>query len=156
MYWMYGLFKPDLILELGIKELKEKGFRGERLKLITLDPCLPSRQRLLDSMYQNDGLSLIDGIAIFSSIGMLFGVIYGSLMTIGSIAMGLIALIIGGLIGYIVDKRINKKRKVKYGNPSGEVIISVLCENEQQGDMVKNIYKEYRAVAIGFSPEYIK
>lgn len=148
MYWIYGLFQPSLTLELGIKKLQQKGFSGDKLKLITLEPTLPTKQRLFDSMYQTDGASLVDGIAMASSVGMLLGVIYGSLSSIGSIAMGLIGLFAGGFLGFFVDMLISKRRDVKASKASGEIIISVLCQNEDQQELVKSIFKEFRAVAI--------
>ena len=148
MYWIYGLFQPSLSLELGVKKLQQKGFSGDKLKLITLEPTLPTKQKVLDSMYKTDGLSLVDGIAILASIGMLMGVIYGSLSSIGSIAMGLIGLFAGGFLGFLVDSLISKRRDVNTTGAAGEIIISVLCQNEEQQELVKAIFKEFRAVAI--------
>lgn len=152
MICIYGLFRPSLALELGITELKEKGFTGEKLAVVVLEPLTQGKQVLLDSMYRTDGMSLVDGIAMAASIGMLFGVIYGSLVYIGPVALGLIGMVAGGGVGYLLDQAIQKKRRPKNNAPSGEIIVAVRCYSEDEAVQAEYIMKEHLAVAIGRAP----
>lgn len=149
MFCIYGLFRPSLALELGINKLKEKGFTGEKLAVVVLESFPPGKQRLLDSMYSADGMSLVDGIAMGASIGMLFGVIYGSVAYIGPIALGLIGMVAGGGAGYLLDRIIQKKRQPGNNAPSGEVIVAVRCRSEDEAAQAKNILEEHQAIAFG-------
>ena len=149
MYCIYGLFRPSLALELGINKLKEKGFAGEKLAVIVLDPLTTGKQTLLDSMYSADGMSLVDGIALAASIGMVFGVIYGSVVYIGPIALGLIGMVVGGGVGYLLDRMIHKKKKREHNAPSGEIIVAVSCRSEEEATQAQSVMKEHQAVALG-------
>lgn len=151
MFLVYGLFKPSLTLELGINTLKEKGFDRNRLTVVTLDPCLPKEQTILDSMYKTDGMSMVDGIAMSASVGMLLGVIYGTKIHIGSVALGLIGMVVGGIIGYILDKRIRKNKQPKYDFTPGEIIVIVECNNKEEAKEAEGIMKQHRANALGRS-----
>jgi len=152
MFYLYGLFRPSLLLELGINNLKEKGFTGKRLLVVVLDHCPRGRQRLLDSMYSNDGMSLVDGIAIGASMGMLFGVIYGSLVTVRPIALGLTGMFLGGGLGYLLDISIRKKKTGGKSDVPGEVIVAVLCHSEEEAFQAERIFKDHLAVALGRGP----
>ena len=152
MFYIYGLFRPSLALELGINKLKEEGFSREKLTVIVLDPLTPGKQTLLDSMYSADGMSLVDGIAIAASIGMLFGVIYGSVVYIGPIALGLIGMVSGGGVGYLLDQMIQKKMKREHNAPSGEIIVAVRCRSEEEATQAQSIMKEHQAIALSRTP----
>lgn len=149
MVCVYGLFKTSLALELGINRLREKGFNSEKLMVVVLDQSKPGRQTLLDSMYSTDGMSLVDGIAISASLGMILGVIYGSVVSIGPIALGLIGMFTGGGAGYLLDRSITKKKQARDMAPSGEVIVAVRCASEEEAFQAENTMKENRASAIG-------
>ncbi|GBF34018.1 hypothetical protein DCCM_3129 [Desulfocucumis palustris] len=151
MYSVYGLYKTSLVLELGIKRLKDSGFSGDRLLVVVLDPCLPGRQRILDTMYASDGMSLVDGMAITGSIGMLMGVIYGSMVFIGPVALGLIGLAAGCGLGYFIDKMIVKGKASRGRSPSGDVLVGVRCRSEDEILQAEDIMKECKAVALGRS-----
>lgn len=149
---VYGLFKPSLALELGLSTLKEKGFSDERLAVVVLDPRRPGRQNLLDSINRSDGMSLVDGMAIAASIGMLMGIIYGSQVYIGPVAMGLAGALAGGGIGLLLDLAIKKKMPDGGGFPSGEVIVAVRCRNEDEALEAERIMLESHVAALGRGP----
>lgn len=153
MFRVYGLFRPSPALELGICKLKEKGFTGEKLAVVVLDPRKPGKQTVLDSMYSADGMSLVDGIAMGASIGMLFGVIYGSVVYVGPIALGLIGMAAGGGGGYLLDRLIRKKRQPENNASPGEIIVAVRCHSEDEAVQAKRIMKEHQAIALGRGPD---
>lgn len=146
---VYGIFRPSLALELGLNQLKEKGFTGKRLVVVVLDPTAPGKQTLLDSMFRTDGMSLVDGIAMAATIGMVLGVIYGSLVTIGPVALGLIGMTAGGGVGYLLDRSIRGKSRKGKDSPSGEIVVAVLCQNETEVKEAEKIMKEHQATALG-------
>ncbi|WP_031517402.1 hypothetical protein [Desulfofalx alkaliphila] len=148
MFSIYGLFAPSLSLELGINKLKEQGFMDEKLTVVVLDANYHGRQKLFDSINFTDGKSLMDGVAMGAAIGMLFGVIYGSVVFIGPIALGLIGFAIGGTVGYLLDRSINKKPKEGKA-PSGEVIVIVRCINEEEAYKAEKIMRAHQVAALG-------
>ncbi|MZP28301.1 hypothetical protein GTO91_01000 [Heliobacterium undosum] len=146
---IYGLFKTTLKTELGLYALLEKGFHGKKVRVVPLDATVRATPRVIDSMYKSDGLSLFDGIAMSASIGMLFGVIFGSVVYIGPIALGIIGFFLGAGIGYLVDQKISKDLRHNISGPSGEIIVSVECDTEEEQETAEAIFREYQAVALG-------
>lgn len=155
---VYGLFQTSLALEIGINELNEQGFNGDRLSVVVLNAISPGKQAILDSMYRTDGMSLVDGIVIAASIGMIMGVIYGSVVYIGPIALGLVGMVVGGVMGYLLDRLINKRKQQQNEgtSSSGEVIVVVHCIDVQEAKQVENIMKKHQAVALGREPGVLK
>lgn len=152
MNYVYGLFKPSLSLELALINLKEQGFIGEKLMVVILKPCPSGKQTLLDSMFTTDGTSLVDGVALSATIGMVFGVIYGSQAHIGPIALGLIGTGLGGATGYLLDKLIKKREPTGNTTPVGEIILAVLYAGEEEAIQAEEIMQIYKASAIGRGP----
>ncbi|WP_304542102.1 hypothetical protein [Desulforamulus aquiferis] len=148
--YIFGLFEPSLDLELGLKKLRSNGFKDGRLIVVPLEISKhPGKQTILDSMYKTDGMSLIDGIAILSSIGMVLGVIYGSIVFIGPIALGLIGMVVGGGIGYILDKHFCKRKRTVHDTPSGDIVVAVNYKNEDEAQFIETVMKEHKATALG-------
>lgn len=152
MISVYGLFKPSLTLQLALDKLRENDFTGDKLMVVTLDPCPSGKQTLLDSMHSTDGTSLVDGIAMSATIGMVLGVIYGSQAYIGPIALGLLGMGAGGGVGYLLDRLIRKKTPAGNNPPAGEIILIIKCSNENESARAEKIMQEHRAAALGRGP----
>ncbi len=153
MHYVYGLFAPSFIVEQAIASLEEEGFGGDRLMVVVLERVKPGGQRLLDTVYNTDGASLVDGVALAAAVGMIFGVIYGSVTYIGPVAMGLIGFVAGGWAGLLIDRAIRKKTSPQKAFLEGEIIVAVQCAGDKEAARVESIMKEYRAVALGRGPE---
>lgn len=151
MVSVYGQFKQTLILELALNKLREAGFAGENVLVVVLEPCPPVKQAVLDSMHSSDGKSLLDGIAIFATVGMVLGVIYGSISYVGSVAMGLGGMAVGGGLGYLIDVKINrgKIKNTESGSASGDVMVTVRCRDEDDAARVEKIMRQHNVVALG-------
>ncbi|MBC9783765.1 hypothetical protein H1S01_04465 [Heliobacterium chlorum] len=149
MKCIYGLFKTSLKTELGVYALQEKGFIGDRVRVVPLDTCVKGTSVLIDDMYKSDGLSLFDGMAFSGTVGMLFGVIFGSVLYVGSITVGLLGMILGAGLGYMIDKSIRKRDQRSNAIPSGEIIVSVECKSDEELATAESILREYQAVALG-------
>lgn len=152
MFYLYGLFRPSLALELCLNKLKENGFSGNKLEVVVLDQYRQGKQRLLDSMYSADGMSLVDGIAIAASVGMLMGVIYGSQVSMGPVALGLTGMTAGGALGYLLDRLIKKKKKTGERS-SGEIIVSVVCYSQDDAWLADQIMRDHHVMAVGRGPD---
>ena len=148
---VYGLFKPSLSLELAIDMLKEKGFNPDRLLVVSLDSCLPQKQRIFDSMYSSDGMSLVDGIALSATLGMLMGVIYGSVLPMGPVALGLIGMLSGGGAGYVIDKKKSKKNMPGSESAGSFLMLIIHCLSEAEAAEAKRIMADHLCSAIGVS-----
>ncbi|WP_148207050.1 hypothetical protein [Heliomicrobium modesticaldum] len=146
------MFKTTLKTELGIYALLEKGFHREKVRVVPLDATVSATSQVIDSMYKSDGLSLFDGMALSASIGMLFGVIFGSVLYVGPIALGIIGFFLGAGIGYWVDQKMSKDLHHNVPGPSGEIIVSVECDTEEEQETAEAIFREYQAVALGVFP----
>ncbi len=146
---VYGLFKPSLALELGINALEKEGFEKSKLQLVTLEPGQPGKQRLLDTTYASDGMSLMDGVAISASLGMVLGAIYGSVVFIGPVALGLVGMAGGGGLGFLLDRWKQRKNGPKYTVPTGDIIVVVRCGNEELAARAEDIMREYSSTALG-------
>lgn len=148
---IYGLFRPSLTLELTIEVLKERGFPAEGISLAAVSYCKPEKPKILDSMYSNDGKSLIDGMAFGGTVGMVLGVIYGSIVSMGPVALGLIGLLAGAAIGYLVDREINKKN-VRGTDPQEDyIMIAVTCRSEDEAVLAGKIMTENNSSWLGKS-----
>lgn len=151
MQIVYGLFKPSRYLELAVAVLNQMGYSGEGLLLTSLDSFLPPRQKILDSMFSADGMSLLDGMTLSATVGMLMGVIYGSVLPMGPIALGLLGMLGGGGAGYLIDRSIVKKRKRNTFSANSLTLLSVKCSSREEAAEVKKILAEHHCSAIGTS-----
>ncbi|GAB6158574.1 hypothetical protein JCM39194_17740 [Desulfotomaculum varum] len=146
---VYGLFKHSLELELGLRMLHANGFAGAKLTVVVLQPVAGGQPTILDTMYNYDRRSLLDGMAIFATVGMLLGTIYGSLVYIGPIALGLFGLLAGAGAGYLVDKAVNKDKTQRCQEQAGEVIVTVHCQDDKEARTAETIMRHYLATAMG-------
>jgi hypothetical protein len=150
MQVVYGLFKPSRSLELAVEILSGMGLSGGGLLLTPLDAPLPSKQRIIDSMHTTDGMSLVDGMALSATVGMLMGVIYGSVLPIGPVALGLIGLLGGGGTGYLIDRSISPKNRRRRTSMNGFMLVAIRCSEEESLE-VKKIMTEHHCSAVGIS-----
>ncbi|MBM7865276.1 hypothetical protein [Heliomicrobium gestii] len=146
------MFKTSLKTELGIYALQENGFHGDQVRVVPLDAAVKATPRVIDTMYKSDGLSLFDGMTMSATIGMLLGVIFGSVVYIGPVALGIIGFLLGAGIGYLIDKKLGQNVRHNDCGPSGEIIISVACASEIEQERAEAILREYQAVALGAFP----
>ncbi|MFZ5648691.1 MAG: hypothetical protein ACOY30_13845 [Bacillota bacterium] len=71
---------------------------------------------------------------------------------IGPIALGLIGMTGGGALGYLPDRRINKKKK-SGERSSGEIIVAVLCYNDDDAVLAGQIMRDHHVAAVGRGPD---
>ena len=135
-------------LELAISEIEQKGIARERIFAAPLDKRVEKR-KILDTINQSDGKSLSDLTAVLGTIFMLFGVIYGFILEWGPILWGLIGLVGGAVLGFLIDLMFQKNHGngKKTGNNKTEVILIVNCE-QKQAEMVENALWDNMALGV--------
>jgi len=148
--YVLASFEYSEYLELAISELELKGIKRERILAVPLGKKT-EKAKIFDTISQSDGISLIDSALILGTVFMVLGVIYGYVLKWGPIIWGLIGLIAGAVLGFIIDiipkkKGQNNKKKVK--NKTTEVVILVHCDTNQV-DEVENTLMSNFALGIG-------
>jgi len=156
--YIYASFDYSAFLELAITDLEKRGIAREHILAVPLDKRVEERM-LLDTIHRADGISLFDGAAVLGAVFMELGVIYGFVLEWGPITWGLIGLLGGAVLGFLLDYfygriRGHKKEKafrhrVKAGESHNtEVILTVFCENSQY-EMVQKVLWDNMAFGVG-------
>lgn len=146
--YIFATFEHSTFLELAITEMIKEGVSKEKILAVPLDKLI-EKQKILDTIHQSDGVSLIDGAAVMGTIFMVLGTIYGFIWEWGPILWGLIGLAFGAALGLVLDFLIDKRRGKRKGlaGKVTEVILVVHC-TENQVEMVENILWEYLAIGV--------
>lgn len=147
MYVIAG-FESSLFVEFAIEELKEQGIQEQQIVMVKMENK-ENYRTLFDSIHHSDGISLFDGMAALAGAGMTFGVIYGSQITIGPIALGLIGLFLGAGLGYLLDRKIGKIKKPKKQEQFMSLLLLIHCEEEQK-NIVTGIFRKHDVLSVGF------
>ncbi|HWP96909.1 MAG TPA: hypothetical protein VN426_08650 [Syntrophomonadaceae bacterium] len=155
--YVYASFDYSAFLELAITDLEKRGIEREHILAVPLDKRVEERM-ILDTIHRADGISLFDGAAVLGAVFMELGVIYGFVLKWGPITWGLIGLLGGAILGFLLDYyygriRDYKKNKatrnqVKAGESNTEVVLTVFCESNQF-EMVEKVLWDNRALGVG-------
>ncbi len=146
--YVISTFKQTNILELSITELEQKGILKNNIFAVPMDKRA-SQRKIFDSIYHADGISLFDGAAATGAVFMILGTIYGYVWKGGPILWGLIGLVFGAILGFVLDFFIGKKRRNKgnTGNKGAEVVLLIHCD-ENQVQMVEQILWDHYALGV--------
>lgn len=155
--YVYASFDYSAYLELAITELEKRGIARENILAVPLDKRVEEK-KLFDTIHRTDGMSLFDGAAVAGAIFMTLGVIYGFVLKWGPIIWGLIGLLSGALIGFLLDMFVGKLRKnkaakktrnqAKAGDQITEVVLTIVCRPEQY-EMVEKVLWDNMALGVG-------
>ncbi len=147
--YIIATFDHSVKLELAISELEQKGLSPDHICAIPVNA--PQKDyRMFDTIHQSDGISMFDLPAIFGTIFMLFGVMWGFMWTWGPIIWGLIALFAGGALGFAVKYlyyRIYLHKQFN-GGKATEVVLIVNCQ-APEAEMVEKVLAGHSALCIG-------
>jgi hypothetical protein len=146
--YIISTFEHSIFLESAISAIQMKGIDKEDILAVPMDTRGEER-KLFDSIHQSDGLSLLDLPFILGSLFMLFGGIYGFILTWGPILWGLIGLALGLGLGFAIKLFIVKKfssgRMNK--NKASEVVLINQCK-EPQMEIVKDLLWANHALGV--------
>jgi hypothetical protein len=148
--YVISSFTYSTYLELAISELELKGISRKKILAIPLDKRT-EKSKIFDTINQSDGISLVDLALILGTVFMVLGFIYGFVLEWGPIIWGLIGLLGGGFLGFIIDvipKKRGQHNKNKVKDNTTEVVIMVNCD-EIQVEMVENILISNLALGTG-------
>lgn len=147
--YVISSFEHSLFLELAITALEQKGIAKEKILAVPLEQKVEKR-KFFDTIHRSDGISLFDGAAALGTAFMALGVIYGFVWKWGPIIWGLIGLLCGVFLGFLLDFFTGKERrnKKKVKNIATEVILIINC-SENQGEMVEKVLWDHFALGVG-------
>lgn len=131
--YIIASFEQSIFLELAISALEQEEIPKNQILAVPLDKRTEKR-KLFDTIHRADGFSLFDVAAVLGTCGMLLGAIYGMVLKWGPILWGLIGLIAGLLLGFLLKLLFVKKQnnKALKQNVSTEVVLMVNCTNDQR------------------------
>lgn len=141
-------FNYSMHLELAITYLERKGIDRESIFAVPLDKR-DEKKKIFDSINQSDGISLFDAAIILATIFMLFGSIYGFVLKWGPIICGVIASIIGGIIGFAIDiiPKKGKHKRNKLSANTSEMFLLIECEKKEL-EIVEGILWDNLAIGL--------
>ncbi len=131
--YIIASFEQSIYLELAISALEQEEIQRKQILAVPLDKRTEER-KLFDTIHRADGFSLFDVAAVLGTCGMLLGAIYGMVLKWGPILWGLIGLIAGLLIGFLL-KLVFVKRKIRTAKKSDittEVFLMIHCKDDQK------------------------
>jgi hypothetical protein len=141
-------FDYSQFVELAVTELEEKGIAKDKILAIPLVQA-EKNFAILDTIHRADGISIFDTAAVFATVGMTLGVIYGFIWTWGPIIWGLLGLCGGAAVGFVSEylltkRKVSAERKEKVA----ELVLIVSCE-DHQSDMVEKVLRQNTAFGVG-------
>ena len=140
-------FEQSTFLELAINKLQENGIEKENIVAVPLEN-IKEPAKIFDTIHRADGISLIDLSAVMGTIFSVLGATFGFVLEWGPIIWGLIGLVMGAMIGFIIDLFFSKKRRGRLTYLYTEIVLIVNCQ-ETQFQMVRKILQEHFAFGIG-------
>lgn len=147
--FIYGLFRVTNYLELMMEVLKKSGFNSDNMSIIHLSNSKPPKANIIDSIYSSDSISVMDGICLTATVGMILGVIYGSVLPLGPVAVGVLGMVAGAGIGFVLDRIKHRNINRDLNNFKDLVILAVCCSSEEEAMRAEKIMAEHHSAAIG-------
>lgn len=147
MYLVAG-FESTPYLEMALRELEENDI--DRTGIVTVEmEAQTFPPTLFDSIHYSDGVSVLDAMAAWGVVFSVFGIVYGSEVKYGPLALGLTGLAVGALIGFIIDViRHPAKGKTK-ASRNVEVFMLIPCESQEQKKLAISICRKYKVLSLG-------
>ncbi len=142
--YVISTFKYSAYVELAITELEQKGIVREKILAVPLEKK-KKEGKLFDTINRADGVSLFDLAAVLGTVFMVLGVIYGYIWAWGPILCGLIGLVGGSAVGFLIDLFIVMRRRRKGGAAAGsdDVVIIVNCDKESTETVEKVLWNNH-------------
>ncbi|MFD1385777.1 hypothetical protein ACFQ4Z_03115 [Oceanobacillus oncorhynchi subsp. oncorhynchi] len=146
---IYAALENNIYIEMAIATLEKNGIPKASIYAVPLDNRSEDR-KLFDSLHNSDGTSLIDiGVALATAFSVI-GTSIGFELAWGPIYWGLIASLIGFVLGVAIrlfTEKVLKKRKRLLKGKRPEVILIIECEISMT-ELVENILWEHLALGI--------
>ena len=150
--YLVASFHYCLHTEIAIAKVEQLGIKKEQILAVPLEIRGETRN-IFDTIHHADGISLFDGGAILGTACMALGVIYGFVLAWGPIIWGLLGLVGGFLVGFLLDISFSKLRhsKQRHAYNDGELFLIVSCE-QHQVEQVKKALWDHLALGVAVLP----
>lgn len=145
--YIFASFAHGPHLETAIADLTRIGLTTKHILAVPLRRTV-RKLTAFDRIYRADGFSVLDGAALAGVVGMIAGVIYGSVHYWGPIIWGLAGLAVGGSAGLAADWIITARR-IDTGRQSNliPVLLMVRCD-DLQAEAVEKILEQHQALGL--------
>jgi hypothetical protein len=100
--------------------------------------------RFTDSIHNSNEISLVNRMSAWGVIGGVLGIIYGSQLKWGPIAIGLLGLFMGSLIGLFW-----KRHQQKTSTQMIDMLLLVHCQSQEQARTITAIFRKYFVLILG-------
>ncbi len=145
--YIISTFDYSVNLELALTSIQMKGVEKENIFVVPVDKA-NEEINLFDSIHHSDSVSLLDLASVLGAIFMLFGSIYGFVLKWGPVWWGIIGLVFGFSIGFLIKLILLKKySNRKKSKKESEVVIIIECK-ETLVEMVKDILWSNHALGV--------
>lgn len=147
MKTLVGVLTSSYDLERAVLALRQRGFEPAEIQFSYLQQqhqpwepkgvvaWLRGGGFLGDTQARSDNASLMDGTTAGATIFSLLGVVYGSVWPMGPITGGTLGILVGGLVGWILDQAIGAPRsrgKIKEKLAPGSCLVVVHCADDNR------------------------
>ncbi len=142
-------FESNAYVEIALEEIKEQCHIPDReIAFVEMNPQ-EKPQTFLDSIHYSDGFSSLDAAAAWAVVGGVLGIIYGSKIWLGSVTIGLLGAIFGGLIGFFFDKKISRNKQSKKQIRHIEVLLFMHFNSYTQLEKASSICRANNVISLG-------
>lgn len=145
--YIFASFAHGPHLEIAIADLTRIGLMKKHILAVPLRRTT-RKLAVFDRIYRADGFSVLDGAAFAGVVGMIAGVIYGSVHYWGPIIWGLAGLAIAGAAGLAADWIVTT-RHIHTDRQSNliPVLLMVRCD-DLQAEAVEKILEQHQALGL--------
>lgn len=166
-----AVFQSPESAEQAVSELSLNGFTEKDVAMVLFSAISPtdsgrggilgwlSRGGVLgDTLDRSDGVSVMDGISIGSVILGLIGLVWGSRSYYGPVAMGTLGMLLGGIVGLLVDRLIPEKRRDMYETARipGLIMLQVTSSAADRVKAAKQILERNQAKQVAELPNTLE
>jgi hypothetical protein len=164
-----AIFQLPEHAEAAVAELSLNGFTEKHVAMVLFSAIAPppsgkagligwlsSGGALGDTIDRSDGVGVMDGIGLGAVIAGLVGMVWGSRLRYGPIAIGTLAMLFGGLVGYFVDRLIPERRRGQYemNRIPGVVMLQITAPQAERAQLVKHVLKANGVKQVAEIPDF--
>ncbi|HWI61437.1 MAG TPA: hypothetical protein VNT75_06355 [Symbiobacteriaceae bacterium] len=152
-----ALFQLPELAEEAVAELSLNGFTANDVALVLFSALPEAKPRGLmgwlsrggifgDTIDRSDGVSVMDGICVGAVFAGILGLAWGAKTALGPVTVGTLAMLGGGIVGFIVDRLIPEKRRDLYelARIPGVVLVEVTAAATEQAETAHILLKRHQ------------
>ncbi|RNB89227.1 hypothetical protein EDM59_09080 [Brevibacillus nitrificans] len=144
-------FEHSPFVEIVIHDIEKLGVPPQNIVALPMEN-LESQTHIIDSIHRVDGKSILDGAMMGATIFGVLGAIYGFVLYWGPIIWGLLGLVGGFFLGFIIELLLHKKKMKFVSSRKSEVLVEVTCPAAMQEALIK-LLKSRRANGFVIVPQ---